>query len=119
MSFNPKTVIHYCAVIAFGGFVFGLDAALISGTVDYLQEAFSLDALQLGTLVGAPARSLIHYRLKRPYHRPARSNWCGKIHPAVCLPAHRCVPRNNRVALATDSLAIVPHGTHQSRPVPR
>ena len=59
MSFNPKTVIHYCAVIAFGGFVFGLDAALISGTVDYLQEAFSLDALQLGTLVGAPSLGIL------------------------------------------------------------
>lgn len=59
MTYNPRTVIHYCAIIAFGGFVFGLDAALISGTVDYLQEAFSLDALQLGTLVGAPSLGIL------------------------------------------------------------
>ena len=38
-----------------GGFVFGIDAALISGTINFITEEFSLTELELGTAVSAPA----------------------------------------------------------------
>jgi len=38
-----------------GGFIFGLDAALISGTVKFISEEFSLNPMQLGIVVGAPS----------------------------------------------------------------
>jgi MFS family permease len=41
--------------VAMGGFVFGLDAALISGTVKYITDQFGLSDLELGTAVSAPA----------------------------------------------------------------
>ena len=44
----------YATIVAMGGFVFGLDAALISGTVKYLMLEFNLTDLQLGTVVSAP-----------------------------------------------------------------
>lgn len=44
----------FSTIVAFGGFVFGLDAALISGTVNYLVAEFGLTDLQLGTVVSAP-----------------------------------------------------------------
>lgn len=44
----------FSTIVAIGGFVFGLDAALISGTVKYLVQEFGLTDLQLGTVVSAP-----------------------------------------------------------------
>ncbi|MDQ8180299.1 MFS transporter [Pelagicoccus sp. SDUM812005] len=38
-----------------GGLIFGLDAALIAGTVDAITKEFSLSSLELGTAVSAPA----------------------------------------------------------------
>ncbi|MEM6964808.1 MAG: MFS transporter [Bacteroidota bacterium] len=44
----------YAFFVAFGGFVFGLDAALISGTVDFVTEEFQLNDIQKGFVVSAP-----------------------------------------------------------------
>ncbi len=49
-----KNAFTYASIVAFGGFVFGLDAALISGSVRYLVQEFGLTDLQLGTVVSAP-----------------------------------------------------------------
>jgi len=44
----------YSFIVAFGGFVFGLDAALISGTVDFVSNEFQLNDIQEGFVVSAP-----------------------------------------------------------------
>jgi len=44
----------YSFIVAFGGFVFGLDAALISGTVDFVSNEFQLNDIQKGFVVSAP-----------------------------------------------------------------
>ena len=49
-----STAFRYAAIVALGGFVFGLDAALISGTVKYVSAEFGLSDLQIGTVVSAP-----------------------------------------------------------------
>ena len=49
----------YAFIVAFGGFVFGLDAALISGTVKFITSEFGLSDLQIGTVVSAPGFGVI------------------------------------------------------------
>ena len=50
-----KNAFTYATIVAMGGFVFGIDAALISGTVNFLTVEFGLSDLELGTAVSAPA----------------------------------------------------------------
>ncbi|MEO9476580.1 MAG: sugar porter family MFS transporter [Cyclobacteriaceae bacterium] len=45
----------YASIVAMGGLIFGLDAALISGTVGFITKEFDLTAIQQGMAVGAPA----------------------------------------------------------------
>ncbi|MEM9527532.1 MAG: MFS transporter [Bacteroidota bacterium] len=45
---------RYATIVALGGFVFGLDAAVISGTVKFITQEFGLSDLQVGTAVSAP-----------------------------------------------------------------
>lgn len=53
MSKSPDSnVTMFSLIAAFGGFVFGLDAANISGAVRFISSLFELDAMQQGTLVG-------------------------------------------------------------------
>ncbi|MFY0686566.1 MAG: sugar porter family MFS transporter [Cyclobacteriaceae bacterium] len=49
-----KNAILYAFIVAMGGFIFGLDAALISGTVSYISQEFQLSDLELGMAVSAP-----------------------------------------------------------------
>ncbi|SFC76373.1 MFS transporter, sugar porter (SP) family [Microbulbifer thermotolerans] len=49
----------FAAIVAFGGFIFGLDAALISGTVRFITAEFALSDLQVGTVVSAPGFGVI------------------------------------------------------------
>ncbi|MGY0583227.1 MAG: sugar porter family MFS transporter, partial [Paraglaciecola chathamensis] len=52
---NQVRHVFFCAiVVAFGGFIFGLDAALISGTVRFISAEFALSDLQIGAVVSAP-----------------------------------------------------------------
>ena len=53
------TAFRYALIVAFGGFIFGLDAALISGTVRFITEEFQLSDLQVGTVVSAPGFGVI------------------------------------------------------------
>jgi sugar porter (SP) family MFS transporter len=54
MSSQKKNAFIYATIVAMGGFVFGLDAALISGTVNFISQEFGLTDLELGTVVSAP-----------------------------------------------------------------
>lgn len=59
MDTYQKNAFTYATIVAIGGFVFGLDAALISGTINFIVQEFSLTDLQLGTVVSAPALGVI------------------------------------------------------------
>ena len=50
---------RYAAIVAMGGFVFGLDAAVISGTIRFLTQEFNLSDLELGAVVSAPSFGVI------------------------------------------------------------
>jgi sugar porter (SP) family MFS transporter len=54
MNSTERYAFVYATIVAMGGFVFGLDAALISGTVNYIVKEFALTDWQLGTAVSAP-----------------------------------------------------------------
>lgn len=51
-NITDKKVTQYSLFAAFGGFVFGLDAANISGVVRFITAQFELNSLQVGTVVG-------------------------------------------------------------------
>ena len=53
------TAFRYAFVVALGGFVFGLDAALISGTVRFVSVEFGLSDMQIGAVVSAPGFGVI------------------------------------------------------------
>ncbi|PMH45314.1 MFS transporter [Vibrio sp. 10N.286.49.B3] len=59
MNHHTKNAIRYALIVALGGFVFGLDAAIISGTIRYISMEFGLSDLQIGTVVGAPSLGAI------------------------------------------------------------
>ncbi|GAA5510830.1 MFS transporter [Novipirellula caenicola] len=54
MDSPTRNALVYSTIVAMGGFLFGLDAALISGTIDYISEEFSLSPERLGAAVSAP-----------------------------------------------------------------
>ncbi|NJB85963.1 sugar porter (SP) family MFS transporter [Lewinella marina] len=58
---NPyrRNAFAFAAIVALGGFVFGLDAALISGTVNFIAREFNLSDLELGMAVGAPGLGVV------------------------------------------------------------
>ncbi|MEI8624765.1 MFS transporter [Pseudoalteromonas sp. B137] len=55
MNGSNRNVFFFALVVAFGGFIFGLDAALISGTVRFVSAEFNLTDIQIGTVVSAPS----------------------------------------------------------------
>ncbi|MBU2945855.1 MFS transporter [Zobellia uliginosa] len=59
MDSHKKNAFTYSTIVAMGGFVFGLDAALISGTIKFITQEFSLTDLELGSVVGAPAMGVL------------------------------------------------------------
>ena len=52
-------VLRYASFVAFGGLIFGLDAALISGTIGFITTEFNLNDLEIGTVVSAPGFGVI------------------------------------------------------------
>jgi SP family arabinose:H+ symporter-like MFS transporter len=54
---NNRTfnALKYMFIIVIGGFVFGVDAGIISGTVKFIRAEFMLSDLEVGTVVSAPA----------------------------------------------------------------
>ncbi|WP_282167979.1 sugar porter family MFS transporter [Shewanella japonica] len=59
MIIKSHSVLYCALVVALGGFIFGLDAALISGTVRFVTTEFDLTDLQIGTVVSAPGFGVI------------------------------------------------------------
>lgn len=59
MDLHTKNAIRYALIVALGGFVFGLDAAIISGTIRYITLEFGLSNLEVGTVVSAPSLGAI------------------------------------------------------------
>jgi SP family arabinose:H+ symporter-like MFS transporter len=50
---NLPYLVFVCLVSAIGGFLFGFDTAVISGTVGFVKHQFALDALQEGWFVAS------------------------------------------------------------------
>lgn len=50
-----KNAITYALIVSLGGFIFGLDIMLISGTFQYTSIEFGLTALQKGNIAAAPS----------------------------------------------------------------
>ncbi len=59
MESQTRNAFIYATIVSMGGFVFGLDAALISGGVDMIKAEFQLTAEQLGTAVASPALGVL------------------------------------------------------------
>ena len=55
MSNTDRTAVFYAAVISLGGFLFGFDAAVISGVVGFVTTEFGLNEWWVGTVVSAPS----------------------------------------------------------------
>ena len=54
MSALPRSTLFITIVVALGGFVFGFDASVIAGTVNFITQEFGLSAWQQGMVVSAP-----------------------------------------------------------------
>lgn len=52
---TDRTAVFYAAVISLGGFLFGFDAAVISGVVGFVTTEFDLNEWWVGTVVSAPS----------------------------------------------------------------
>ncbi len=59
MNKHKKNAFVYAGIVALGGLIFGLDAALISGTVDYITKEFGLNDIQIGFVVSAPGLGVL------------------------------------------------------------
>lgn len=59
MNTQYSKAVTYALIVALGGFVFGLDAAVVSGTVRYISAEFDLTNMQLGVVVSAPSLGAI------------------------------------------------------------
>lgn len=51
---SEKRAVRSALIVALGGFIFGLDAALISGGITSIREQFALNDIEIGTVVSAP-----------------------------------------------------------------
>ena len=50
---NKSYILFICIIVSLGGFLFGFDAAVISGCNSYITAQFDLTALQLGVVVSS------------------------------------------------------------------
>lgn len=53
-SRSERNAFFYSLIVAFGGFVFGLDLVLIAGTFEYTEVQFGLSAAQKGMIASGP-----------------------------------------------------------------
>ncbi|MFC3120894.1 sugar porter family MFS transporter [Agaribacter flavus] len=54
MNQPQRNALYYAFIVALGGFIFGLDIMLISGTHEYTKAEFGLTSLQLGNIAAGP-----------------------------------------------------------------
>lgn len=59
MNKTDRTALFYAAVISLGGFLFGFDAAVISGVIGFVTPEFDLNEWQVGLVVSAPTLAAI------------------------------------------------------------
>ena len=59
MDRNSRRALGYAFIVTLGGFIFGLDAAVISGTVRFVATEFGLSDLQVGMVVSAPGLGVL------------------------------------------------------------
>ncbi|MEM6767717.1 MAG: sugar porter family MFS transporter [Bacteroidota bacterium] len=66
---DPKNLkaFQYAFIVSLGGFIFGLDAAIISGTVRFITSEFQLSDLQIGAVVSAPGFGVLFALLGAGY----------------------------------------------------
>ena len=56
---TERNALFYAAVISLGGFLFGFDAAVISGVVNFITPEFNLNEWWVGAVVSAPSLAAI------------------------------------------------------------
>ena len=56
---TERTALFYASVISLGGFLFGFDAAVISGVVPFITPEFNLNEWWVGAVVSAPSLAAI------------------------------------------------------------
>ena len=59
MNSHSRNALFYAVIVTIGGFIFGLDAAVISGTVRFVATEFGLNDLQVGAVVSAPGLGVL------------------------------------------------------------
>ncbi|GBL05300.1 MFS transporter [Glaciecola sp. KUL10] len=59
INYSSKHPIYFALIVTIGGFVFGFDAAVISGTLRFIATEFALTDAQLGSVVSAPALGVL------------------------------------------------------------
>lgn len=57
MKISP--VVLYTIIVSLGGFIFGFDASVISGTLNFIVSEFSLSSIEQGLVVSAPTLGAI------------------------------------------------------------
>jgi sugar porter (SP) family MFS transporter len=57
MAAKQSNVLYIALAVSLGGFLFGFDASVISGVIDYIKPQFGLGDFELGWVVGAPTFS--------------------------------------------------------------
>jgi len=67
ISPNARNAFLIAIIVTLGGFVFGLDAAVISGTVPFITSKFDLTEMQMGTAVSAPGMGVLFALLLAGY----------------------------------------------------
>ena len=65
MKFNP--IIFYTVIVSLGGFIFGFDASVVSGTIGQITTEFALSPLDQGLVVAAPTLGAIISTLTAGY----------------------------------------------------
>ncbi|WP_111709400.1 sugar porter family MFS transporter [Lutibacter citreus] len=58
-NYEKINAFTFAAIVALGGFVFGLDAAVISGTIKYITQEFLLNDWEVGFVVSAPGLGVL------------------------------------------------------------
>ncbi|QEY17003.1 MULTISPECIES: sugar porter family MFS transporter [unclassified Cellvibrio] len=59
MAYNKYNSLGLAILVSLGGFVFGFDASVISGTISQISNQYALGSLQQGLVVGAPTLGAI------------------------------------------------------------
>ncbi|CAA6690687.1 MULTISPECIES: MFS transporter [unclassified Lentimonas] len=76
MTSYQRNAFTFATIVAMGGFLFGLDAVLISGTLEFLKLEFGLSSLEVGTAASAPALGVL---IALPFAGYLSDRWGRKL----------------------------------------